>query len=114
VAERVERFDADEVRRYARQIVLAEVGGRGQERLRAARARATDELEALYLAAAGVGTIEVHSAAIADAARAVNPRVTVVVVESAKAPQPSSEAGCLPAQEAASRALATLLALMKS
>ena len=31
------RFSDDEIRRYARQIVLPEVGGIGQERLRARR-----------------------------------------------------------------------------
>src|SRR5437764_982151 len=41
------RFSDEEIRRYARQMVLPEVGGIGQERLRAGRAQATSELEAL-------------------------------------------------------------------
>jgi molybdopterin-synthase adenylyltransferase len=73
------RFSDDEIRRYARQIVLPEVGGTGQEALRAATATATSEVEALYLAAAGVGTIVVPSEAVAAAARALNPLVRVDV-----------------------------------
>ena len=51
------RFSDDEVRRYARQMALPEVGGRGQEKLRAARLTAASELEALYLRRAGVGEV---------------------------------------------------------
>jgi hypothetical protein len=76
------RFSDDEMRRYSRQLVLAEVGGVGQERLRAATLRAADEVEALYLAAAGVGTIEVPSPAIADAVHALNPGVRAFVATS--------------------------------
>ena len=73
------RFSDEEMRRYSRQIVLPEVGGTGQEQLRATTATATSETAALYLAAAGVGTIRVPQAAWADAARALNPLVTVLV-----------------------------------
>jgi len=73
------RFSDEEIRRYARQIVLPELGGGGQEALRAATATAASEVEALYLAAAGVGTIVVPSEAIAEAARALNPLVRVEV-----------------------------------
>lgn len=57
-------FSPDEVERYARHLVLAEVGGPGQQRL----ARATVLIvgaggvggpAALYLAAAGIGTIRI-------------------------------------------------------
>jgi adenylyltransferase/sulfurtransferase len=73
------RFSEEEVRRYARQMVLPEVGGVGQERLRAASAHARSEAEALYLAAAGVGSLTVESVGIAEAARALNPLVEVRV-----------------------------------
>ena len=54
----------EQVRRYARHILLTDVGGRGQERLLAASCivpvgpdRAAETTALLYLAAAGVGTI---------------------------------------------------------
>ena len=73
------QFSDDEIRRYSRQIVLAEVGGGGQRELRAATVTAASEVEALYFAAAGVGTIIVPTQAIAEAARALNPLVRVEV-----------------------------------
>jgi len=73
------RFSDEEIRRYARQIVLPEVGGAGQEKLREATIAAASEVEALYLAAAGVGTLVVPSAEIAAAVRALNPLVRVEV-----------------------------------
>ena len=55
-------FTEDEISRYARHILLAEVGGQGQARLRAARvlivgAGGLGSPLLLYLAAAGIGTI---------------------------------------------------------
>ena len=55
-------FSESEIQRYARHILLREVGGAGQARLRSAKvlivgAGGLGSPLALYLAAAGVGTI---------------------------------------------------------
>lgn len=103
------RLDDEELERYARHIVLREVGGVGQARLLAARvlvvgAGGLGSPLILYLAAAGVGTVGIvdfdkvslsnlqrqiaHRTAdigrlktnsARDAARAVNPGVNVVL-----------------------------------
>ena len=57
-------FSQDEVERYARHLVLAEIGGPGQQRLKAATvvivgAGGVGSPAALYLAAAGVGTLRI-------------------------------------------------------
>jgi molybdopterin/thiamine biosynthesis adenylyltransferase len=56
------RFSESELERYARQMVLPEIGGRGQERLRAATvalvgAGGLGAPAALYLAGAGIGSL---------------------------------------------------------
>jgi hypothetical protein len=50
-------FSRDELVRYSRQMVLPQIGGLGQARLRAARVVARGEIEAIYLEAAGVGEV---------------------------------------------------------
>jgi len=55
-------FSEEEIQRYARHILLADVGGTGQAKLRAAKvlivgAGGLGSPLGLYLAAAGVGTI---------------------------------------------------------
>lgn len=55
-------FSDDEIERYARHLVLSEIGGPGQQRLRAGRVGliglgGVGAPAALYLAAAGVGTL---------------------------------------------------------
>ena len=57
------RFSEEEIRRYGRQMLLREVGGRGQERLREARLCLTGQGEvgrvaATYLRRAGVALAE--------------------------------------------------------
>ena len=106
-------FSPDEVERYARQLVLRELGGPGQQKLKAATVALVGvgglgAPAALYLAAAGVGTLRLidadtvalsnlqrqvlynlddlgvaKTAAAADALAALNPHVTVEPVEGA-------------------------------
>jgi hypothetical protein len=73
------RFSDADILRYGRQMVLPEVGGVGQERIRAVHAVAAGEVEALYLAAAGVGALTVPTERVAEAVRALNPAVDVRV-----------------------------------
>jgi adenylyltransferase/sulfurtransferase len=100
-------FSEDDIRRYARHILLPDVGGSGQARLRAARvlvvgAGGLGSPLLLYLAAAGVGTLGVvdgdtvelsnlqrqiahttdrlgagKAESAAQAARAINPGVSI-------------------------------------
>jgi molybdopterin/thiamine biosynthesis adenylyltransferase len=99
------RFSDDEIRRYSRQMVLSEVGGVGQERLRATTATAVSEVEALYLAAAGVGSLVVPSAQVAQAVRALNPLVRVAIGSALAAGDDNVEVGALRAWRTLKQAL---------
>jgi hypothetical protein len=74
-----------QIDRYSRQIIVPHIGGRGQERLLAARmliAGDARDIEAplAYLVGAGVGTITVRAAGAIEriaAMRELNPDVTV-------------------------------------
>jgi len=75
-----------QIERYSRQILLREVGGEGQEKILAARVLVAGEgpvlpVAALYLAAAGVGTIGLACATgderLAGEIHAVNPEIRV-------------------------------------
>src|SRR6201995_411178 len=64
-------FTEDEIRRYSRHILLQDVGGGGQAKLKAARvlivgAGGLGSPLALYLAAAGVGTIGIVDDDVVD------------------------------------------------
>ncbi len=87
---------SDELLRYARHLTLPEVGLAGQERLRAARvllvgAGGLGSPAALYLAAAGIGTLGVVDADVVDASNLQRqvlhdtPSIGTRKVESAKA-----------------------------
>lgn len=90
--------------RYRRHFVLEHVGPDGQARFAAATLQADDEIEALYLGAAGIGTIIVPSAVIADRVRAQNPSITVEV-----RPAALPDRGCLASAHAALCKLKRLL-----
>ena len=67
----VDRFTDEEIERYARHLVLREVGGPGQQRLKAATvlivgAGGLGAPAALYLAAAGVGAIRIVDPDVVD------------------------------------------------
>ncbi len=86
-----------QIERYSRQIILPEVGGRGQERLLAARLTVLAEIDDLtpalnYLVGAGVGSIGLDSPAgseaigqVASEMRELNPDVRVETAASGSA-----------------------------
>jgi adenylyltransferase/sulfurtransferase len=90
------QLSSDEIQRYKRHLVLKEVGGQGQQRLKAARvlvvgAGGLGSPLVLYLAAAGVGTIGIiddDRVSLDNLQRQIlhdTPHVGVLKVESARA-----------------------------
>lgn len=87
-------FSDDEIERYARHLVLAEVGGPGQQRLKAARVAliglgGVGAPAALYLAAAGVG----HLRLIDDDTVALSNLQRQIVFDTADLDRSKVEAG---------------------
>lgn len=88
------RFSDEEVDRYARQLVLSEIGGPGQQALKRARVLivglgGVGAPAALYLAAAGVGTLGL----IDPDAVALSNLQRQIIFTSADAERPKVEAG---------------------
>ena len=89
----------DQVRRYSRHILVPDVGGTGQDRLLAA-AIALDVRDpaarqaALYLAAAGLGTLVFDDPALASRLTAQNPDVRICGVQCT--PHPPGAVQCTP------------------
>ena len=87
-------FSDDEIERYARHLVLAEVGGPGQQRLRAGRVAivglgGVGAPAALYLAAAGVGRLTL----VDDDAVALSNLQRQVIFAASDLGRPKVEAG---------------------
>ncbi len=76
---------------------MPEVGGLGQARLRESTLSARSEIEALYLAAAGIGVLTVPTTEIAEAVAGLNPDVRVRVDEALAPAADDVEAAALAA-----------------
>src|SRR5437899_4088015 len=71
VVDRREELDLDEIRRYSRHLIMPEVAMQGQQRLKAAKvlcigAGGLGSPVAMYLAAAGVGTLGIVDFDVVD------------------------------------------------
>lgn len=87
-------FSEDEIERYARHLMLAEVGGPGQQRLKAARVAligvgGVGAPASLYLAAAGVGALRL----IDDDTVALSNLQRQILFDTADVARPKVEAG---------------------
>ena len=87
-------FSEDEIERYARHLMLAEVGGPGQQRLKAARVAlvgmgGVGAPASLYLAAAGVGALRL----IDDDTVALSNLQRQILFDTADISRPKVEAG---------------------
>jgi len=96
-----------QIERYSRQIIVAEIGAAGQERLLSTACAvlgrsALAATAARYLAGAGVGRVAVQDDALASELRALNPEIAVAL---------APDGGGAPIVVAADCARATLLAL---
>jgi molybdopterin/thiamine biosynthesis adenylyltransferase len=106
--------------RHGRQSRLAEVGPAGQRAIGAATVRVREpglagEIEARYLAGAGVGHLIVSEAAHADAALRVDPEVEVEVADPQPAAPCALDLGVLdPACAEVARGAASALASLRS
>ena len=114
------RLSDAQIERYARHILLREVGGRGQARLLAGALRVTGcgraaEEAAGYLAAAGVGRIGLEAALIARVGEhlgAMNPDVVVVAPDEAGEVDADAAVVAAAGEDRGAGALAALEALM--
>ena len=110
------RLTASQQERYARHLLLDELGGEGQERLLAARVRvngtgAGARWAARYLAASGVGTLVLENGAWAEECLALSPDVRIARGPLEAAIQVNVEEGGGPAQAALRGAWAAVQAI---
>jgi molybdopterin/thiamine biosynthesis adenylyltransferase len=86
-------FTDEQIRRYSRQIILPEVGGKGQKKLMASRvlvlgAGGLGSSAIAYLAAAGIGTLGIVDNDIVEISNLQSRSSTAAVSASPKRNQP--------------------------